>query len=463
MKKYILLLLGSLLLFSCRDYLDVAPKGYIIPTTVKEYELLLIGGDSGPNRTSNEQVLHYSNDNFYLASGEIGNVSNPQNLSYALYAWTNNRYADPSFPNSAWNDAYRNIYTYNKIIEEIGGATLAAGDTEEQRKKVTAQAYYGRAYAYLFLVNTFSKHYKASSADSDFGVPLVLKADVTQTLPSRGTVSEVYAQIIADLNIAIKDLPENSELKLLPTLGAGYALLARTNIYKGDYENAKKYAQLALDQNSSLVDYTQPSFTNDNLSIKNSEQYARHYMNQPSNGFLSEDAVALFLDLGSDQRLTEQFIERPVVINGQTVGVRYQMGNSDFNFNGTTSVSVPEMYVTLAEAESRLGNSGAAISWLNELRDKRIIGNEALTLADFPGGNSLTKFCLEERRREMIYTNTRLFDLKRENLEPTFSKTTIHKILGTTNITLTAEPNAGKLVLPIPAQILKFNPGMPQN
>lgn len=63
----------------------------------------------------------------------------------------------------------------------------------------------------------------------------------------------------------------------------------------------------------------------------------------------------------------------------------------------------------------------------------------------------------------MIYTNTRLFDLKRENLEPAFAKETIHKVLGTTNITFTAAPNSGKLVLPIPAQVLKFNPEMPQN
>ena len=463
MKKYIVLLIGSLLLFSCRDYLDVVPKGYLIPTTVNEYGLLLVGGDNGPNRTSNEQILHYSNDNFYLTSTEVGNISNPLNTNYALYAWTDFRYSDPTVPNPAWNSAYRNIYTFNKIIDEIDGATLAAGDTEEQRKKIKAQAYYGRAYQYLFLVNTFSKQYKESSAGSDLGVPLVLKADVTQTLPSRGTVSSVYAQIISDLNGAIQNLPTASDLKLLPTKGAGYALLARTNLYKGDYENAKKYAQLALDQNSTLLDYTDPGFTNDNLSIKINEQYATHYMNQPSNGFLSDDAVSIFNEDGTDQRLTEQFIANPIIVDGEVVGFRYQMGSYDYNFNGTTSVSIPEMFVTLAEAESRLGNSGAAIDWLNQLRDKRIFGNEHLTMADFASASALTKFCLEERRREMIYTNTRLFDLKRENLEPTFAKVTIHKVLGTTPITFTAEPNSRKLILPISAQVLKFNPGMPQN
>lgn len=463
MKKYILILIGSLFLFSCRDYLDVVPKGYVIPTTVADYQLLLIGGDAGPNFTSNEQVLHLSNDNFYLASTEIGNTNNPLNTNYALYSWSANRYSDPTVPNAAWNEAYRNIYVFNKIIEEIDGAALAAGDTEEQRKRVKAQAYYGRAYEYLFLVNTFAKQYKESSSGTDPGVPLVLKADVTQTLPSRGTVASVYTQIISDLEIAIQNLPQTSDLKLLPTIGAGYALLARTNLYKSDYENAKKFAMLALEENSTLLDYTDPGFSNSTLSIKINEQYAIHVMNQPGNGFLSEDVVSLFPEDGSDVRLTEQFIENPVIVNGEVVGMQYIMGSYDYNFKGTTSVSIPEMYITLAEAESRLGNRTAAITLLNELRDKRIFDNVPLEDGDFVDATALTNFCLEERRREMIYSNTRLFDLKRENIEPAFAKTAVHKIIGTTNITLTAEANSGKLVLPIPAQILKFNPGMPQN
>ena len=100
---------------------------------------------------------------------------------------------------------------------------------------------------------------------------------------------------------------------------------------------------------------------------------------------------------------------------------------------------------------------------LNTLRNNRIEGNEELSAGDFASQNELIAFSLAERRREMIYSNTRLFDMKRENLESAFGKTAVHKIQGTNNLTFTAEPNAGKLVLPIPAQVLKFNPGMPQN
>ena len=464
MKKYMLMVAGAFMLFSCNDYLDVVPKGYIIPSTVKDYELLLIGGDSGPNFTNNADVLHLTNDNFYLSTVEAGNVNNNLNNVFTLYSWSNNRFADPTAACLAWNDAYRNIYTFNKIIAEIDDAVLAAGDTDEMRQKVKAQAYYGRAYEYLFLVNTFAKQYKEGSANTDLGVPLVLKADVTQVLPSRGTVSLVYDQILQDLNAAVTHLPAQSSIKLLPTLGAGYALLARTSLYKSDYANAKMYAEKALEEKSTLVDYTQPDFSNFTLIIKNSEQYAIHYMSLPGNGYLSDDAVALFpVDGTMDKRLTEQFIEDPIIVDGEVVGMKYIMGTYDYDYKGTTSVSVPEMYVTLAECEARLGNSGAAVNYLNTLRNNRIEGNEELSAGDFASQNELIAFSLAERRREMIYSNTRLFDMKRENLESAFGKTAVHKIQGTNNLTFTAEPNAGKLVLPIPAQVLKFNPEMPQN
>lgn len=464
MKKYILMLAGAVLLFSCSDYLDVSPKGLVIPKTVEEYGLLLVGGDSGPNSTDNSDVLHFSNDNFYLTSGEIGNTNNILNTSFNLYSWSENRYADPSVANRAWNDGYRNIYVFNKIIEEIDGAKLAAGDTEESRKRIKAQAYYGRAYEYLFLVNTFSKQYKGSSAATDPGVPLVLKADVTQTLPSRGTVAIVYDQILSDMDIAIKSLPQTTDVQTLPSIGTGYAFLARIYLYKNDYANAKKYAELALVAKSDLSDYTSSGFTNSNVSGKTAEQYSTHYMLLPGNGFLSDDAVALFSLTGeNDARLKKLFRKDEVVQNGQVIGYRYKMGARDFNYQASTSVSVPEMYLTLAECEARSGNQNAAILALNTLRAKRITGNVALAAGDFVNQNALIKFALAERRREMFYTNTRLFDLKRENLEPAFAKTTLHIVQGSNPLSFNAEANSNKLVLPIPAQVLKFNPGMEQN
>ena len=67
---------------------------------------------------------------------------------------------------------------------------------------------------------------------------------------------------------------------------------------------------------------------------------------------------------------------------------------------------------------------------------------------------------LNERRRELIGTGLRWFDLKRLNKEPRFAKTVIHELDGEV---YTLEPNGNNYVLPIPPQVLAFNPNMIQN
>ncbi|WGU71201.1 hypothetical protein QIU18_04595 [Capnocytophaga canimorsus] len=80
--------------------------------------------------------------------------------------------------------------------------------------------------------------------------------------------------------------------------------------------------------------------------------------------------------------------------------------------------------------------------------------------ADFSSDKDLIKFCLEERRRETFQSHLRLFDVKRMNLEPNFVTTLVKEFQGET---YKAEPNSGKLVPPIPAQVMKFNPSWKNN
>lgn len=105
----------------------------------------------------------------------------------------------------------------------------------------------------------------------------------------------------------------------------------------------------------------------------------------------------------------------------------------------------------------RLKKTDLAINDLNTLRNKRIVGN---TPQSFNDEQSLLKFILEERRRELYANGTRLFDIKRLNLDPNYAKTITHTY---NNINYTAEPNSNKLVLPIPAQVMKFNTHWKQN
>ena len=451
MKKYIIIIIAAFSMVSCRDFLDITPKGETIPATVKDYDELLNGGDEYMNNTLYEQIFQYSTDNFRPNMFSFEDVTNPLNTRFHLYTWSNKRFADPNTPENSWNSAYKNIYTLNKIINEVENSEMAVSYVEEDKQRIKAEARHQRALEYLLLVNIFAKHYKKSTSASDPGVPLVTVADVEQKTPDRGSVKGVYDFILKELNETLMLLPKNSVSPTRPNKGSGYALLARTYLYMGNYAKAKENAALALAEKSNLGDLT----ASENLNqIKDAENYSFHYMDTYivfRYGYLSDDLVNSFEP--GDQRLQGFYDETEGPGNGYTPNLMNEV-------KGNLANSVGEMMVTLAECEARLGNPAAAITILNTIRNKRIIGNTPLSGMDFQNNDDLLKFIFKERRKEVLTMGIHLFDLKRLNLESKFAKIITHKV---NDDVFTAEPNSNKLVLPIPGNIMKFNTNWPQN
>ena len=94
-----------------------------------------------------------------------------------------------------WRDQYRAIWRTNQVITNV--PTIADGQIEaSMRKRVMAEAKFLRALYYFNLVSLYGN------------VPLLLTpSDPIAPLPPQGTVEEVWAQIIADLQAAQADLP----------------------------------------------------------------------------------------------------------------------------------------------------------------------------------------------------------------------------------------------------------------
>lgn len=443
MKKIILATLAILSVISCNRYLDIEPKGEVIPKSVEDYDLLLNGGNYSMHTLSNESILFLTADDFiYNPSGTI-DPGNIDNIDYYLFSFSEQRFANPNTPINAWNHAYSNIYVFNKVTNEVMSSSESVGYAESDKKAILASAQYGRALNYFYLVNTFAKHYSKENLSAD-GVPLVLQSDVTQVTGKRNTVGEVYDQIISDIEASIPSLPVKSANSVRPNKGSGHALAARIYLYKGDYQKSMEHATKAM-QLGSLANYVAEPIQ----GAYDKEQYSYLWFGAMAgySGILTPEAKANF-DLKKDTRYNKIFKFR-------ASGTEYKI------FMPVNQIcSVGEMYVTNAENHARLNNTAKAIELLNELRDNRIIDNVHLTTADFPTKDSLLKFIFEERRREMYLSGTRLFDIKRQNLEPQFAKKITHNLNGTQFI---AEPNSNKLVLPIPAQVMKYNPTWSQN
>lgn len=446
MKKTTILLALSIITYSCDDFLDVEPKNKVIPTSIEDYDLLLNGGQYSLHSLENEKILGYSGNDFkFIASGNV-DPNNPDNQDFQIFSYGKDRFYSPDFPVSAWNKGYENIYVYNKVINEINTAKSSLGYNETDKQTISAEAKYGRALDYFYLVNTFAKHYSSTNLDTD-AVPIILEADVSKKINKRNSVGEVYDFILKDLSEALPNLPNKAKSVARPDKASGHALLARVNLYKGDYKKAIENATQAINLKGKLSDYVNST---DFEADYNREQFANRYFggtsalySTPNKNFKEN------IDTINDARYSKVFDFFPGFGGYQKSRIYYNQ-----------APSIGEMYITRAEANARLGNSTEAIADLNNLRNHRILNNQEFTTTDFPSKTDLVKFILKERRREVLFTLTNLFDIKRKNLETEYAETIIHEYNG---IQYKAEPNSGKLVLPIPTSIMKFNPNWKQN
>lgn len=451
----------GLLLSGCNNYLDIRPKGYIIPEATKDYEALLNGADI---MKASESYPNYLTDDAYIpsedATGFLIGLNTTERYIRNLYTFQKNTYGTAE-TDGLWDYTYNRIFTYNVLINEV----MDSQDGSEAEKKVIqAEAYVGRAFEYLNLVNAYAVHYDPTTANTDPAVPLIKEADISLENLTRATVAEVYQLIESDLLSAIPYLPEKPKgTSFRASKAAGLGILARTYLYQGRYEEALRYANEALNYNDKLIDLNDYTLVMPDGFIgrsnvpeldKNPEnlytRMAPYVFGLAMNVYGSEDLMTLYSD--SDQRKTLYFTKKP-----------FGMAIENYlwlpGFMANLAIATPEVYLIAAEAEARVGSPERATELLNTLRSHRIANYTPLTTGS---KEEVLREVLNERRRELVFSGLhRLIDLKRLNKDPRFAKSITHN--GSGSSTHTLEPNSPKYVLPIPDKVLQFNPDMQPN
>ena len=158
-----------------------------------------------------------------------------------------------------WNYYWKFVQAANNVIRSID-KTVA---TEKQIGMLGAgQAYRALAYLdmaqmYEFLPNAVTDTINAAGNNvKNLTVPIVdenITEDVARNNP-RVSREEMAEFILADLDSAEMNIRYLTFTdKVLPHLDAVYGLKARAYMWLGDYENAKKYARLAIDTNTGKV------------------------------------------------------------------------------------------------------------------------------------------------------------------------------------------------------------------
>lgn len=460
-KRILLLLLtffGLLSLQACKKFLDISPPSTSVnPTTIKDFQEIL---NSDSLSSCHFFLLDMMSDDLTFSDAQ---VAAPSNFYLRSYLWQNLIW-NPSDVDVMYNSTYTRILQMNVILDRVDAAPADQFNTPQNKSVVISQALINRAWYYLQLVNAYGKAYDATTAATDPGVPLVITAG-TNALPARASVAQVYAKIISDLKTAVNNpfLGSKGSDIIHPGKSAGYALLARTYLYQGDYVNASNYADSTLATQSTLQNYGASTYANPSQLpdlVSNPEILLGRVSIDPAfysfyiNTVMPSATLTSTLTT-SDLRYSKKFVA-PFRFAPATY--RLSLGNSMVFDN---SVGVPEVMLIKAECLARSGSFAEAGALLAELRTNRlpsfIVDNR-----DYTADNTFG-YVLDERRRELFYHGgLRLFDLKRLNKDAALRQDI--KRLNQMGETITTLPaGSGKYLVPFSPNVLAANPNIVQN
>lgn len=455
MKKYRIVFYSMVFILliqciGCKKYLDVkSDNSLVIPSTLNDLQALL---DDASNMNYNTPGFGGASADEYFTDQDTYNSYTVFNQH--VYTWTNYKY---KYPND-WGFAYSAIYNANLCLERVPLINPSPNEIL-QWSNVKGSALFYRAYYFAELSWLFAKSYDAATAETDLGIVLRLGSDFN--VPSvRSSIKVSYEKIIADIKEAAMYLPNNPQQSTRPSKCAAYGLLARTYLSMRQYDSAGRYADLALQIKSTLMDYNNPAEADGSAYYPfkriNGETVFYTTMNyflaisHPLIGNAKVDTVLYGSYDNNDLRKTIFF---------SAAGNYNQFkGNYAADFALFSGIATDELLLTRAEYFARINNKDAALNDINLLLSKRYTTGTFIPVTA-PTALALLPIILTERKKELLFRGSlRWVDIKRLNKEN--ANISLKRFID--NQFFSLPPNDNRYALQIPADVIE-NSGIQQN
>lgn len=352
-----------------------------------------------------------------------------------------------------WSYPYQSIYQVNAVLD---GITNNGGLSASFQKQITGEMEVVRALYYFNLVNLFD------------GVPLVTTTNynANERIP-RATADAIYAQVKTDLANARKKLTPAypSAGRVRPNLYTAIALLAKVNLYEGNWQNAYNGADSVIKSGIYSVTNTplNGTFLHDSneaiwqlpanqgyYGVTDAQYFVPNYPGAVPNYLLTAPLLNAF-ETGDQRR---QVWVGSATVNGDTLYYPYKYKNVSASTTPTEDkmiLRLAEMYLIRAEAAAHLNNLTQALADVDIIRARA--GLTAST-ANPASQAAVLDAVMHERQVELFCEwGNRWYDLKRTG--------TAAEVLGAEKTGFSA--NAA--LYPIPQSqilldnLLKQNPG----
>lgn len=440
----VLSLLGIVSLSSCNDFLDEpTSKTTAIEVTTADQLDALLGNIGNFYQVSNRTAI-YSTDDYELNTELYDARPNTFSLAAVQYATWDIEGLQTDAREGFWSGEYKKIFYANMIFDYIGKVS----GSEQQKTELIAEAHLIRAYSLMELANTFCLPYTGDNGN-ELGLPL--KQSVSfEELSSRNSLAETYALIESDLAAAVAlttPLMSGDRVRSWrANTGAYNAVNARYWLQRNDYEQALAFAEAALAEHNTLVDYntemrygkegkitingTDPEkkeevileypYTHDNQTdlsdmVGWKEFYYFRLLYHESWWYVpAQELLALYEENPYDLRYKYHIVEHFSYDRGMT-DPSYDYPGYVFFYKDRIpeGPTVAEMYLIKAECLARENNVTEAMQALNTLRRARIESAHYTDETASTKEEALRKI-LNERRREMPFSR-RWEDIRRYN------------------------------------------------
>jgi starch-binding outer membrane protein, SusD/RagB family len=438
--------LSLLLIIGCsKKYLDPVPQTSLSDLSVFDTKDRVVAQVNGMYKAVKSGA--YLGGRFQVYGDLRGDnfIPKSSNLVTNFATWNHTEVSSNNEVQNCWGAIYAAVNVINVFMDGLktawDGGKLTGKITQAEYDQFTSEALTLRAMCYLDLLRMYCKPY-VLNAGANPGVPLRLKAEKSSAGNdlARSTVSEVFTQILADLNTAEPLAITTYGADLLNTTrihkNTIIALKIRAFLAKGDWANvisesakivsgtapftASSGVAFALNPSYTAIwaapytskesIFSMPMTTTDGPGTQNG---LAHYFSAPSSEsyyLVATSPVYVAMD-ATDARKASLVL----------TGTQYTLAKwTDFTTltNYPPVIRYAEVLLSRSEALVRQGGSvtQGAVDLLNAVRT-RSFATGAYTLASFPTVASFYTAVLQERNFEFLGEGIRAFDLMRLGLD----------------------------------------------